>query len=109
MPPPCLGRRLRHGPRTRPAVLPPTATRPPRAGWAASGAVAVLVVARGGLALVRAARRQAEVELRGVSGCLDLPEGAGELWPLLAAAMWLHLGKGTTLGLGELQVLPLLN
>jgi hypothetical protein len=34
------------------------------------------------------------------------PAAPGELWPLLAAALWLHLGKGTTLGLGQLQVLP---
>jgi hypothetical protein len=52
------------------------------------------------------ARQQAEIDLYGVTGVLDLPEGPGVLWPLLAAACWLHLGKGTTLGLGELQVLP---
>jgi hypothetical protein len=50
------------------------------------------------------ARQQQEVELRGVAGALELPAGPGPLWPLLAAATWLHLGKGTTLGLGELRV-----
>lgn len=50
--------------------------------------------------------QRAELELRGVSGELDLPEGAGEAWPLLAAAQWLHLGKGTALGLGQLVAEP---
>jgi hypothetical protein len=61
----------------------------------------------GRLDLVRwSARQQAELDLHGVSGVLDLPEGPGELWPLLAAAVWLHLGKGTTVGLGEMQIRP---
>lgn len=47
------------------------------------------------------ARQHAEVELRGVAGRLDLPRGPGHLAPLLAAAMWLHLGKGTVMGLGQ--------
>ncbi len=47
-------------------------------------------------------RQHAELELRGVAGRLDLPRGPDELWPLLAAAMWLHLGKGTVMGLGQL-------
>jgi len=51
-------------------------------------------------------RQQAELELRGVSGSLGLPRGPGELWPLLAAAQWLHLGKGTVMGLGQLNVEP---
>ncbi|MFZ5588001.1 MAG: CRISPR system precrRNA processing endoribonuclease RAMP protein Cas6 [Thermodesulfobacteriota bacterium] len=60
------------------------------------------------LDLVRySARQRTELELRGVSGHLDLPEGAGELWPWLAAMQWLHLGKGTTLGLGQLVIMPL--
>jgi hypothetical protein len=50
------------------------------------------------------ARQQAEVELRGVCGVLDLPAGAGELGPHLAAASWLHLGKGTVFGLGQFEV-----
>lgn len=49
-------------------------------------------------------RQHAELELRGVAGSLDLPQGPGELWPLLAAAQWLHLGKGTVMGLGQLVV-----
>jgi hypothetical protein len=52
------------------------------------------------------AAQQAELELRGVSGSLDLPDGPGEVWPLLAAASWVHLGKSTILGLGQLQVRP---
>lgn len=50
------------------------------------------------------ARQQSEVDLRGVAGWLDLPRGPGELAPLLAAARWLHIGKGTVLGLGQFTV-----
>ncbi len=49
-------------------------------------------------------RQRRELELRGVTGCLDLPEGPGQLWPLLAAAGWLHLGKGTVMGMGQMEV-----
>jgi hypothetical protein len=52
------------------------------------------------------ARQEAELDLHGVTGSLDLPRGPGELWPLLAAAQWLHLGKGTVMGLGQLCVRP---
>ena len=44
-----------------------------------------------------------EVDMRGVSGEIRLPEGAGELWPLLAAGSWIHIGKGAVFGLGQLQ------
>ena len=54
------------------------------------------------LDLVRwSSRQQEEVEMRGVYGELILPEGPGDLWPLLAAAQWTHLGKGTIMGLGQ--------
>ncbi len=46
-----------------------------------------------------------EVELRGVAGSITFLAGAGELWPLLAAGSWTHLGKGTVFGLGELRIL----
>jgi hypothetical protein len=52
------------------------------------------------------ASQQAELDLHGVAGVLDLPDGPGELWPPLAAAAWLHLGKGTVLGLGEVRIEP---
>ena len=52
-------------------------------------------------------RQKRELEMRGVSGHLDLPEGPGPLWPLLAAAQWLHLGKGTVVGMGQLVVEPI--
>lgn len=52
-------------------------------------------------------RQKREVELHGVTGCLDLPEGPGELWPLLSALQWIQVGKGTALGLGQLVVEPL--
>jgi hypothetical protein len=45
--------------------------------------------------------------MQGVSGSLDLPEGLGPLALLLAAAQWLHLGKGTVMGLGQLRIIPL--
>ena len=47
-------------------------------------------------------RQQAELDLHGVSGSLELPAGPGEIWPLLAAARWLHVGKATVMGLGQL-------
>ena len=53
------------------------------------------------------ARQQTEIDLRGVTGSLDLPVGPGPLWPLLAAAQWLHLGKGTVMGLGQLWIASL--
>ncbi len=60
------------------------------------------------LDLVRwSARQEEEIDLHGVAGRLDLPEGPGDLWPLLAAASWLHLGKGSALGLGQVCVQPL--
>lgn len=48
-----------------------------------------------------------EIELQGITGFLDLPNGPGPLAPLLAASQWLHLGKGTVLGLGQLCITPL--
>ena len=45
-----------------------------------------------------------ELELRGVSGSLLLPKGPGPLAALLAASSWLHLGKGTVMGLGQLRI-----
>ncbi len=45
-----------------------------------------------------------EVCLRGVIGSLRLPRGPGPLWPLLAAAQWIHLGKGTVHGLGQVII-----
>lgn len=50
------------------------------------------------------ARQQNELDLHGVAGSLELPDGAGELAPLLAAARWLHIGKGTVMGLGQFEV-----
>lgn len=48
--------------------------------------------------------QKAEVELRGVAGSLALPVGPGFLSPLLAAAAWIHIGKGTVMGLGQLKI-----
>jgi hypothetical protein len=48
------------------------------------------------------ARQEIEVELRGVSGYLEMPGGVGTLAPLLAAASWLHVGKATVFGLGQI-------
>ena len=54
--------------------------------------------------------QQRELDLRGVSGGFALPAGAGELWPLLIAACWVHVGKGTVFGLGQLELsLPALS
>ena len=48
--------------------------------------------------------QKAEVELRGVAGSLALPVGPGPLSPLLAAAAWIHIGKGTVMGLGQIRI-----
>ncbi|MEO8497453.1 MAG: CRISPR system precrRNA processing endoribonuclease RAMP protein Cas6 [Planctomycetota bacterium] len=39
-----------------------------------------------------------------VAGRLDLPEGPSATWPLLAALQWVHVGKGTNIGLGRVDV-----
>jgi hypothetical protein len=49
-------------------------------------------------------RQKRELQINGVSGWLELPAGPGALWPLLAAAQWLHLGKSTVVGLGQLRI-----
>ncbi|MEZ5940644.1 MAG: CRISPR system precrRNA processing endoribonuclease RAMP protein Cas6 [Planctomycetaceae bacterium] len=41
---------------------------------------------------------------RGVVGELALPQGAGPLWRLLAQMQWLHFGKSTVHGLGQLII-----
>ncbi len=57
------------------------------------------------LDLIRYSGRQhQELDIHGVSGSLLLPEGPSILWPLLAAANWLHIGKGTIMGLGQMHV-----
>lgn len=59
------------------------------------------------LDLVRySGRQKREVELHGVAGELPLPEGLGPLAELFAAAMWVHLGKSTVVGLGQIRVVP---
>jgi hypothetical protein len=64
----------------------------------------------GPLDLVRySGRQQREVEQRGVAGELPLPAGPGLLTDLLAAMIWLHLGKGTVMGLGQMTVGPLMS
>jgi hypothetical protein len=52
------------------------------------------------------ARQNSEIDLHGVRGELHLPQGPGECSSLLAAAAWLHLGKGTVFGLGQMDVQP---
>ncbi len=60
------------------------------------------------LDLVRySASQHAELELRGVAGSLTFPAGPGPLTSLLKAAVWLHLGKGTVMGLGQVRIVPL--
>ena len=50
--------------------------------------------------------QKAEVELRGVAGSLALPARPSPISPLLAAAAWIHIGKGTVMGLGQLKIAP---
>lgn len=45
-----------------------------------------------------------EIDLHGVAGGLDLPRGSGEIWPLIAAARWTHIGKGAVFGLGQPRI-----
>ncbi len=60
------------------------------------------------LDLVRySGRQEREIDMQGVSGKLDLPDGPGSFKPLFAALQWLHIGKGSTMGMGQLQILPL--
>lgn len=55
--------------------------------------------------LVRwSAAQQRQVELFGITGSISLPQGPGPLWPLLAAAQWSHLGKGTVFGMGQFRI-----
>lgn len=49
-------------------------------------------------------RQKIDLEYYGVVGAIGLPEGLGPLWPLLAALQWLHVGKGTTLGMGQVRI-----
>ena len=59
------------------------------------------------IAFVRwSASQQKELTLRSVSGYLHLPEGPGCLQALLDVARWIHVGKGTPFGLGQLCVEP---
>ncbi len=51
-------------------------------------------------------RQKEEISLQGIVGHLILPEGPGPVWPLLAAASWIHIGKGTAYGLGACMILP---
>ncbi len=94
------------------ALLPPAE----QAAWQELSGIALAVAREQPAAVWRgqrldlhrySARQQAELELHGVCGWLDLPQGPGPVWPLLAAARWLHLGKATALGLGQLLATPL--
>ena len=57
------------------------------------------------LDLIRwSARQQTEIELRAVAGSIELPDGPGPLLPLFAALQWIHIGKGASIGLGQLTL-----
>ena len=47
------------------------------------------------------------LELYGVTGELLLPDGMGALQPLFDALRWLHLGKGTVYGMGQVLMFAL--
>ncbi|MBZ0153765.1 MAG: CRISPR system precrRNA processing endoribonuclease RAMP protein Cas6 [Planctomycetes bacterium] len=53
------------------------------------------------------ASQHQHIELQGASGYLDLPDGPGPLWRLLAAMQWLHCGKATVVGLGRVVLTPI--
>ena len=48
--------------------------------------------------------QKAELHLHAVMGALELPDGPGELAPLIQVADWLHVGKATNVGLGRLRL-----
>lgn len=45
-----------------------------------------------------------EIELHGIVGTLDLPNGAADATPFLDLAAWCHVGKGTVFGMGCLKL-----
>lgn len=47
-------------------------------------------------------RQKAEIDLAGTVGYMDLPNGPGELAPILAADEIFHFGKTTSIGLGRM-------
>jgi hypothetical protein len=52
-------------------------------------------------------RQQALLRMGGQLGALTLPlAGLEPFWPLLALAPWVHVGKGATMGLGAMRVVP---
>ena len=63
-----------------------------RAGWRAGSRLDLLRYS---------GSQRREIRMPGARGGLDLPDGPGALAPLLAAAQWTHLGKGTVMGLGR--------
>lgn len=50
------------------------------------------------------ARQQREIEVFGVSGALRVRGLSADLLRLLSACEWMHIGKGTTIGLGSVRV-----
>jgi hypothetical protein len=52
-------------------------------------------------------RQRALLRMGGLLGILTLPlTGLESFWPFLALAPWVHVGKGATMGLGAMQVVP---
>lgn len=51
-------------------------------------------------------RQQTKMSMGGFIGTLEIEGDLGPLWPLLAAAEILHVGKGATFGLGKFALLP---
>ena len=50
-------------------------------------------------------RQRTEMQLGGLLGTLQLSgPGLGTLWPLIHLGQWLHLGKGTSFGLGRYRL-----
>jgi len=50
-------------------------------------------------------RQHASMEMGGLMGRVTLGgSGLGSVWPLLFLGQWLHLGKGTSLGLGQYRL-----
>jgi hypothetical protein len=66
---------------------------------------AVAITLSSPLRLVEAGRQRSLLQMGGLLGSLSLTlTGLEPFWPFIVLAPWVHVGKGTTMGLGALRV-----
>ena len=46
-------------------------------------------------------RQKRVVKVQSVAGYIELPDGVGDLWPILTASNWTQIGKSTVQGMGR--------